>query len=66
MFSFQCRGLGCFQFSLIMNVLDLDALCFKVQFFAASNKNVINFCILKLYPAILLILVFFKDALGFL
>ena len=36
------------------------------QFFAASNKNVINFCILNLYPAILLVLVFFKDALGFL
>lgn len=39
---------------------------FKVQFFAASDKNVINFCTLNLYPAILLILVFFKDALEFL
>ena len=66
MFSFQCRGLGCFQFSLIMNVLDLDALCLKFSFFAASDKDVINFCILNLYPAILLILVFFKEALGFL
>ena len=40
--------------------------CYMFQFFAASNKNVINFCILNLYPAILLVLVFFKDALGFL
>lgn len=64
-FSFQCRGLGCFQLDLILNILDLDAIYFKIQLLAASNKNVFNFCILTLYTTILLVLVFFKVALGF-
>ena len=64
-FSFQCRGLGCFQLDLILNILDLDAIYFKIQLLATSNKNVINFCILTLYSTILLVLVFFKDALEF-
>ena len=51
-FNHECCGFGCSMF--------------KVQFFAASDKDVINFCILNLYPAILLILVFFKEDLGFL
>lgn len=64
-FSFQCRGLGCFQLDLILNILDLDAIYFKIQLLATSNKNVFNFCILTLYTTILLVLVFFKVALGF-
>lgn len=46
--------------------LFLNAIYFKIHLpIAASNKNVINFCILTLYPTILLVLVLFEDALGF-
>lgn len=60
-FSFQCRGLGCFQLDLILNMLFSDAVYSLKSIFSSClllvYKNVINFCILTLYYIILLVLV---------